>query len=312
MDNMRGAALMVLAMGFFALEDLFIKELTQALGVGMVLVLLGLGGGGIFAVIAAAQGRTLTDRALWSRPLLLRNVGEMIGTMGFVTAVALTPLTSASAILQATPLAVTLGAALFLGEQVGWRRWLAIGIGFFGVLMVIRPGLQGFEPASLFAVQGVLGLALRDLATRAAPPEASSMQISALRQLPHGAHGFGVARMADHHDLQSVFKMPLGLDMDLADQRAGGIDIDHLAPGGLGRDRFRHPMGGKDHRPVIGAILQLFDEHGALCPQPVDDIFVMHDLMAHIDRRAPFLQRHFDDLDGAVHPGAETARRGKV
>jgi len=110
--------------------------------------------------------------------VMLRNLGELIGTIGFVTAIALTPLSSASAILQATPLAVTLGAALFLREQVGWRRWSAILVGFAGVLMVIRPGLSGFEPASLFAVQAVFGLAMRDLATRAVPHTVTSMQLS--------------------------------------------------------------------------------------------------------------------------------------
>src|SRR6056297_4023815 len=99
----------------------------------------------------------------------------MGGTMCFVTAIALTPLSQASAILQATPLAVTLGAALFLAEPVGWRRWSAILVGFAGVLMVVRPGLAGFAPASLFAVQAVFGLAMRDLATRAVPAAISSM-----------------------------------------------------------------------------------------------------------------------------------------
>jgi drug/metabolite transporter (DMT)-like permease len=110
--------------------------------------------------------------------VILRNFGELLGTLGFVMAIALTPLSSASAILQATPLAVTLGAALFLGEAVGWRRWAAILVGFCGVLMVIRPGMAGFEPASLFAVLAVFGLAARDLATRAVPRTISSMQLS--------------------------------------------------------------------------------------------------------------------------------------
>jgi drug/metabolite transporter (DMT)-like permease len=67
---------------------------------------------------------------------------------------------------------------------VGWRRWLAIITGFIGVLIVIRPGLEGFRPASLFAVQGVIGLSIRDLATRAMPPQVRSMVLS--------AYGFGV------------------------------------------------------------------------------------------------------------------------
>ena len=179
MDNLRGIVLMVAAMAGFALEDMFIKHVSATLPVGQILLVLGTGGAVIFSILALRQSRRLFSRDLFARPVLLRNAGELVGTLGFVTAIALTPLSSASAILQATPLAVTLGAALFLGEQVGWRRWSAIGLGFLGVLLVIRPGLAGFEPASLFAVMAVFGLAARDLATRATPPNVTSLQLSA-------------------------------------------------------------------------------------------------------------------------------------
>ena len=178
MENLRGSILMVLAMAGFALEDMFIKRLSLDLPIGQILILLGSGGAVIFGLGALSRGHRLFSRDLLAGPVLLRNLGELIGTIGFVTALALTPLSSASAILQATPLAVTLGAALFLKEAVGWRRWSAILVGFAGVLMVIRPGLEGFLPASLFAVQAVIGLAIRDLATRAVPASVSSMQLS--------------------------------------------------------------------------------------------------------------------------------------
>jgi drug/metabolite transporter (DMT)-like permease len=178
MENLRGSILMVLSMGGFALEDMFIKRLADTLPVGQIILLIGVGGALIFGAITRAQGGRLWSRDLVSRPVILRNFGELLGTLGFVMAIALTPLSSASAILQATPLAVTLGAALFLGEAVGWRRWAAILVGFCGVLMVIRPGMAGFEPASLFAVLAVFGLAARDLATRAVPRTISSMQLS--------------------------------------------------------------------------------------------------------------------------------------
>ncbi|MFO7758847.1 MAG: DMT family transporter [Roseovarius sp.] len=178
MENLRGSILMVLAMAGFAMEDLFIKRLAEVMPVGQIIVFLGFGGAILFGIVTRLQGRRLWSRDLVTRAVLLRNFGELVGTLGFVTAIALTPLSSASAILQATPLAVTLGAALFFGEAVGWKRWTAILVGFGGVLMVIRPGLEGFEPASLFALQGVIGLAIRDLATRAVPRTISSMQLS--------------------------------------------------------------------------------------------------------------------------------------
>lgn len=179
MENLRGIVLMVASMAFFAVEDMLVKKVSATLPVGQILMILGAGGALAFGAMALSRGQRLWSGALFSRPVLLRNLGEVIGTMGFVLALALTPLSSASAILQATPLAVTLGAALFLGAQVGWRRWSAILVGFCGVLLIIRPGLEGFEPASLFAVQAVFGLALRDLATRATPRSVGSLQLSA-------------------------------------------------------------------------------------------------------------------------------------
>ena len=179
MENLRGSVLMVLAMAGFALEDMFIKRLAEAMPVGQIIALVGSGGAVIFAAICVGQGRRLWSRDLLARPVILRNLGEMAGTLCFVTAIALTPLSQASAIIQAMPLAVTLGAALFLGAPVGWRRWSAILVGFAGVLMVVRPGFAGFAPASLFAVGAVVALATRDLATRAVPPAISSMQLSA-------------------------------------------------------------------------------------------------------------------------------------
>ena len=178
MDNLRGSILMVLAMLGFAIEDMLIKQMAGALPTGQILAMLGLGGGIIFAMACRMQGESLLARDVMHPMVLLRNVGEVFGTVGYVSAVVLTPISSASAIFQATPLFVTLGAALFLQESVGWRRWAAIAVGFCGVLLIIRPGLDAFQPASLFAVQGVIFLGIRDLATRRIPRSVSSMRLS--------------------------------------------------------------------------------------------------------------------------------------
>ncbi|MFU8880884.1 MAG: DMT family transporter [Rhodobacterales bacterium] len=192
MENLRGSLLMTAAMLGFAIEDMFIKMLTATVPLGMVLALLGAGGAMVFTTLALLRGDRLISADLLARSVLIRNLGELIGTVGFITAIALTPLSSASAILQATPLVVTLGAALFLGEQVGWRRWSAILAGFAGVLLIIRPGLDAFEPFSLFAVMGVIGLALRDLATRTVPRAITSLQLSAYAFAITVPAGFGI------------------------------------------------------------------------------------------------------------------------
>ncbi|WP_298969759.1 DMT family transporter [uncultured Roseobacter sp.] len=180
MENLRGATFMVLAMLGFAIEDMLIKFLAVELPVGQIIGMLGLGSAVLVGLLLVLQGQALFTRAMLTPVIALRAFGELVGTLGFVTAIALTPLSSASAILQATPLFVTLGAALFLQEKVGWRRWSAIIVGFFGVLLIIRPGMEAFDWLSLFALQGVVGLGIRDLATRRVPRETSSLQLSFL------------------------------------------------------------------------------------------------------------------------------------
>ncbi|MCV3272322.1 DMT family transporter [Roseobacter sinensis] len=180
MDNLRGAIFMVLAMLGFAIEDMLIKLMATVLPVGQIVGMLGLGSAVVVGLVLSIQGQPLLSRSMLTPVIAIRSLGELIGTLGFVTAIALIPLSTASAILQATPLFVTLGAALFLGEAVGWRRWMAILVGFIGVLMIIRPGLEGFSWLSLFALQGVVGLGLRDLATRRVPPQTSTLQLSFL------------------------------------------------------------------------------------------------------------------------------------
>lgn len=173
---------MILAMAGFALEDMFIKAATATVPVGQALMIFGAGGTAIFAALTWSRGQRILHPAILSRPILLRAGSEVVGRLGYTLGIALTPLSSASAILQATPLVVAAGAVLFFGEKVGWRRWAAIGAGFAGVLLILRPGLAGFDMLSLFAVVGMLGFAGRDLATRAAPPVLSNVQL--------GVYGF--------------------------------------------------------------------------------------------------------------------------
>ncbi|ABL72482.1 protein of unknown function DUF6, transmembrane [Paracoccus denitrificans PD1222] len=178
-ENFRGAILMVVSMVLFAFEDMFIKLLAAELPYAQVLALIGLLGFLAFGAMLKLKGGRLFTRDL-ARPIVLfRGLMEAVGSIGIVVALALTELSSTSAIMQALPLAIVLGAALFLGEPVGWRRWSAIIVGFLGVLLVIRPGLAGFQPVSLMALMAVVGLAARDIATRRVPAHIRSDQLAA-------------------------------------------------------------------------------------------------------------------------------------
>lgn len=176
-DNTRGSLYMIWAMAAFAIEDMLVKAAAAETSIGVVLTYFGLGGGLVFMLLVWLRGEAVVDAAMLSRTVLFRAVCEMTGRVCFALAIVLTPLSSASAILQVSPLVVLLGAALFFGEQVGLRRWLAIGLGFVGVMLIIRPGLDTFDPASVFAVISTFGFAGRDLATRAAPPVLSNTQL---------------------------------------------------------------------------------------------------------------------------------------
>ncbi|WP_287885747.1 MULTISPECIES: DMT family transporter [Paracoccus] len=178
-ENFRGAILMVVSMVLFAFEDMFIKLLAAELPYAQVLALIGLLGFLAFGAMLKLKGGRLFTRDL-ARPIVLfRGLMEAVGSIGIVVALALSELSSTSAIMQALPLAIVLGAALFLGEPVGWRRWSAIIVGFLGVLLVIRPGLAGFQPVSLMALMAVVGLAARDIATRRVPAHIRSDQLAA-------------------------------------------------------------------------------------------------------------------------------------
>ncbi len=177
--NQRGILYMVLGMGGFAVEDAFIKAASAHVPTGQILLTLGVLGGALFVALAWARGHRAWSREVLDRAVIGRNLSEMLGSLSYVGALALAPLVTVTAIFQAMPLAVTMGAALFLGERVGWRRWTAILVGFAGVMLIVRPGAVDFQPTSLLAVGAVIGLAARDLFTRRIPGHIDTMLLTA-------------------------------------------------------------------------------------------------------------------------------------
>lgn len=177
---MRGAGLMVLAMLLFAIEDALIKVLTATLPPGQIIAFIGATGALVLIAWMKATGHTIFHPDMRSPKALLRTVFEVLGTAFFVSSLALIPITTASAVIQATPIVVALGGAVFLGHAVGWRRWIAILVGFVGVLVILRPGTDAFQMETMLAVFGMLGLASRDLVTRSIGKGASSLHLSLL------------------------------------------------------------------------------------------------------------------------------------
>ena len=117
--------------------------------------------------------------------------------------------------------------------------------------------------------------------------------------------------VADQEHVAAEALMAHRLLVHLGDQRAGRVEIEEVARLGVRRHRFRHAVGGEDDRArlMLGRDLDEFlDEDRAELLQPLDHVAVVDDLVADIDRRAVFLERQHDDLDGAVDARAEAAR----
>ena len=130
-------------------------------------------------------------------------------------------------------------------------------------------------------------------------------------RLAHRAFDLGVAAVADHDDLAALLAHLGDLDVHLGHQRAGRVEHLQAARLGLAPHRLRHAVRAEDHGAAGGHLVQLLDEHRALGAQVVDHEPVVHDLVAHVDRRAELRERALDDRDGAVDAGAEAARIGE-
>jgi drug/metabolite transporter (DMT)-like permease len=178
MNNFKGILLMLIAMAGFTMEDLFMKKLSVNLSTGQILITLGFGSSLVFALMAKSKGYKLTAKIFWSKGMLIRQFAEGIAAIAFITSLTLIPLSTVAAVFQATPLVITMGAALFLGEAVGWRRWLAIIVGLIGVLIIIRPGLNSFDPNVGYVLIAVLFVTVRDLITRKLPMNVPSTIVS--------------------------------------------------------------------------------------------------------------------------------------
>jgi len=176
--NGRGILLMVLSMGAFALADTLVKVSTSFLSSAQVLFYLIAGALVAFALIAKLQGDRLIDRRVFTPVLLLRYLAEVIGMVGMVTALTYVPISTVGAITQATPVLATLGAVLFLRENIGWRRWATIACGFIGVLLIVQPGAAEFDLTVLWAVVAMVALSVRDVTTRLVPADMASTSLA--------------------------------------------------------------------------------------------------------------------------------------
>ncbi|KAB0682098.1 DMT family transporter [Aureimonas leprariae] len=171
---------MIGAMAAFAVNDACTKLAIADVPAPQIMALRGVMATVLLVALAGIRGALRQPHRLVQPVLAFRTVADILATITYVAALRYMPIANASAIFQALPLVVTLGAALFLAEPVGWRRWTAISIGFVGVVVIVRPGTEGFSVFSLLILASVLCSAARDLATRRMPADIPSFAVSAV------------------------------------------------------------------------------------------------------------------------------------
>ena len=180
---------MAIAMAAFSVNDAVAKYLTTQMNFGQVMLLRGLFACILIGALATHRGALRPLRTLFVPALTLRVCGEIGGSGLFLAAISYLPLGNVTAIVQSLPLAMTLGAVLLLGEPVGWRRWMAIAAGFIGVLIIVRPGAEGFDQYSLLALVSVMFYSMRELVTKRIPAEIPTLFVTFLTTVAVTAAG---------------------------------------------------------------------------------------------------------------------------
>lgn len=178
-DNARGAIYMNVSMAAFTLNDTAMKAVSQTMPLFEAIALRGVLALAGLLVLGAAMGslRLCIGRGDgWI--IAIRSIAEVAATVLFLGALIHMPLANLSAIMQALPLAVTLAAAVVFRETIGWRRMVAILIGFVGVLIIIRPGPDGFSVWSMMGLGSVACVVVRDLATRRLSRDVPSVTVA--------------------------------------------------------------------------------------------------------------------------------------
>ena len=182
--NMLGALMMMVSMACFTLNDALLKLVSGSVPLFQLIFLRS---AVTSLLIVGTQGHLgpmhfNIGRRDWFF-ITLRAGTEVVIAYFFLSALVNMPLANVTAILQVVPLAVTLASAVVLREAVGWRRMGAILIGFVGVMLIVKPGAEGFNVWSVYALVAVFGVTVRDLATRQLSASVPSMTVTLVTAL---------------------------------------------------------------------------------------------------------------------------------
>ncbi len=176
--NLYGIMIMQVTMFCFVTNDTLNKLVSDVVPTGQLTAVRGLFAVLFVLAICFWRGEFGSYRSAFHPTVLMRAFLEAAAALFFLKALANLPIGNVTAILLTIPLATTAAAAIFLKEEVGIRRWAAIGVGLIGVLAIVRPGLDGFNSFSLYALAAMLLASTRDLITRRIPAGSSLWMVT--------------------------------------------------------------------------------------------------------------------------------------
>ena len=237
-DNLRGAAFMTGSMVAFTVNDTFLKGLSLDIPLAQTLFVRGVGTTLFLLMISYFMGQLRFDfsRKDWLL-ILIRAATEIAAAYLFLTALFHMPIANVSAIMQVMPLSVALAAAVFFREPLGWRRVLAIAVGFGGVLLIVRPGTEGFNIYSAYVLAAVVCVTVRDLAARRLSRSVPSTMVAVIASAAVALSGGGLTAASDWVTLDqsawlntigAMFMVVLGYLFSVTAMRIG--EIGFVAP----------------------------------------------------------------------------------
>lgn len=165
-DNLKGILAMLASATGFVVNDATVKFVTQELPNGQIIFMRGVVATALMGLVAYSVGGWRSPAVLLKPAMAIRLTAAAVATFFVVAALRHLPLATTNAVLQVSPLLVTAGAALLLGAHVGWRRGITSLVGFLGVILIVKPGMDGFVPEAWLVVAALIGSSTRDLTTR--------------------------------------------------------------------------------------------------------------------------------------------------
>jgi len=162
-----GPIFAAIAVTLFSLNDVTMKFLSGGYALHQIVLIRSLVGMAVVLLLMMPfQGGPKALKTSRFGAQMARAGMVFFANMTFFLGIAALPLADAVALFFVSPFLITIFSVLFLGETVGPRRWAAVGVGMLGVLIILRPGTQAFQLASLLPIAAAFGYAGLHIMTR--------------------------------------------------------------------------------------------------------------------------------------------------